>query len=184
MFNFEIPPLTAAVLGTVVSIFIMRVVGNTASTMRVLVMTRGRKFLAAFLGFFEVSLYALAIAPVINNLSNVWNLLGYGLGFSVGTLVGMWLEERVALGFATIRIVSKENSHQIADTIRNAGYGATVSTGWGREGSVRQVSTTVRRKEIKLIRALAEQVDPVAFITVEEAYGIRRGYMRYVRHER
>ena len=184
MFNFTAPPLTAELFGAVLTIFFLRIIGVALSTIRVLIMLRGRKLLSALMGFFEVTIYVLAVGPVVNDLDNVWNLLGYGLGFSVGTLVGMWLEERLALGYATVRIVSREKSQAIVKAIHNAGYGATLSWGWGREGSVRMVTATVRRKEVKTITSLAEKIDPEAFVTAEETHTIRRGYMRMARHER
>ena len=184
MLTFEIPPLSAQVLWAVFLIFVLRVIGVTLATVRVLIMTRGKKLVAASIGFFEVMVYALAIGQVVNNLSNVWNLLGYSFGFAVGTLVGMWLEERLALGYATVRIVSKYKGQAVADAIREGGYGATVEWGQGRNGAVGLVTATVRRKEVEAVCALADQVDEDAFVTVEEARTIRRGYMRIARHER
>lgn len=184
MLTFEIPPLSAQVLWGVFLIFVLRVIGVTLATVRVLIMTRGKKLLAASIGFFEVLVYALAIGYVVQNLSNVWNLLGYSLGFAVGTLVGMWLEERMALGYASVRIVSKYKGHAVADAIRDAGYGATLEWGQGRNGAVGLVVVTVRRKEVDTVCALADEVDPSAFVTVEEPRTIRQGYMRIARHER
>jgi hypothetical protein len=46
------------------------------------------------------------------------------------------------------------------------------------------VTAAVRRKEVDAVCALADQVDSEAFVTVEEARTIRRGYMRVARHER
>lgn len=180
----EIPSLSAQVLWAVFIIFVLRVIGVTLATIRVLIMTRGKKLVAASIGFFEVLVYALAIGQVVNNLSNVWNLMGYSFGFSVGTLVGMWLEERLALGYASVRIVSKYKGHAVADAVRGAGYGATVEWGQGRSGAVGLVVATVRRREVEAVCALADQVDPSAFVTVEETRTIRRGYMRIARHER
>jgi len=184
MFTFEIPPLSTEIIWGVFLIFALRVIGVTLATVRVLIMTRGKKLLAASIGFFEVLVYALAIGYVVNNLSNVWNLLGYSLGFAVGTLMGMWLEERLALGYASVRIVSKYRGHALADAIRDAGYGATIEWGQGRNGTVGLVVATVRRKEVATVCTLADQVDPGAFVTVEETRTIRRGYMRIARHER
>jgi uncharacterized protein YebE (UPF0316 family) len=184
MFTFEIPPLSAQILWAVFLIFILRVIGVTLATVRVLIMTRGKKLLSASIGFFEVLVYALAIGQVVNNLSNVWNLASYSFGFAVGTLVGMWLEERLALGFASVRIVSKYKGSAIAGAIRDAGYGATVEWGQGRSGAVGLVVAAVRRKEVGAVTALADKIDPDAFVTVEETRTIRRGYMRIARHER
>jgi uncharacterized protein YebE (UPF0316 family) len=134
MLTFEIPPPSAQVLWAVLLILILRVIGVTLATIRVLIMMRGKKLPAASIGFFEVLVYALAIGQVVNDLSNVWNLFGYCLGFALGTLVGMWLEERLALGYASVRIVSRYKGHAVADAIRDAGYGATVEWGQGRNG--------------------------------------------------
>jgi uncharacterized protein YebE (UPF0316 family) len=184
MLNFEFPPLSAPVLWGVSLVFVLRVIGVTLATIRVLIMMRGKKLLSAAIGFFEVLVYALAIGYVVTNLSNVWNLIGYSLGFAAGTLLGMWLEERLALGYASVRIVSKYRGHAVADAIRDAGYGATVEWGQGRSGAVGLVVATVRRKEVDAVCALADRGDPGAFVTVEETRTIRRGYMRIARHER
>ncbi|GAB4540283.1 MAG: DUF2179 domain-containing protein [Anaerolineae bacterium] len=181
---FEISPPTFEILWAALIIFMLRVIGVTLATIRVLIMMRGKKLAAASIGFFEVLIYALAIGQVVNDLANVWNLSGYSLGFAVGTLVGMWLEERLAMGYASVRIVSKYRGYAVADAIRNAGYGATVEWGQGRSGSVALVVATVRRKEVDAVCKLADQVDPSAFVTVEETRTIRRGYMRIARHER
>jgi uncharacterized protein YebE (UPF0316 family) len=182
--TFEAPLPTPEVLGAFLLIFVLRIIGVTLSTIRVLLMMRGKKVISASIGFFEVLVYVLAIGPVVNNLGNVWNLLGYCLGFAVGTLVGMRLEEHLALGYASVRIVSKYKGYEVANAIRDAGYGATVEWGQGRDGVVGLVVATVRRKEIPSVCALADQVDPKAFVTVEETRTIRRGYMRIARHER
>jgi len=182
--SLEIPALTAQVLVAFLTIFVLRVIGVTLATIRVLIMMRGKKVISASIGFFEVLVYVLAIGPVINNLGNVWNLLGYCLGFAVGTLVGMWLEERLALGYASVRIVSKYRGQAVVKAIRDDGYGATFEWGQGRDGAVGLVVATVRRKEVDKVCALADEIDPSAFVTVEETRTIRRGYMRIARHER
>jgi uncharacterized protein YebE (UPF0316 family) len=182
--TFEVPPPTPEVFTAFLLIFLLRIIGVAVSTIRVLIMMRGKKVMSASIGFFEVLVYVLAIGPVVNGLGNVWNLLGYCLGFAVGTLVGMSLEEHLALGYASVRIVSKYKGYEIANAIRDAGYGATAEWGQGRDGAVALVVVTVRRKEIDSVCALADQVDPKAFVTVEETRTIRRGYMRIARHER
>ncbi len=182
--EFELPALSGAVITGAVIIFVLRIIGVTLATLRVLIMMRGRKILAASMGFFEVLVYVLAIGQVVNNLGNVWNLLGYCLGFAAGTLIGMSIEERLALGYATIRIVSRYNGQHMADAIRVAGYGATIDWGQGRDGTVGIVYVTVRRREIDAVVNLADEVDDEAFVTVEDTRTIRRGYMRIARHER
>lgn len=182
--EFEIPVLTGPVLEAALFIFVLRVIGVALSTVRVLVMLRGQKILSMVMGFFEVLVYVVAIGQVVNNLSNVWNILGYCLGFSAGTLIGMWLDERFILAFANVRIVSRYKAQRLGDRIREAGYGATVAWGSGQSGSVGIVTATVRRQEVAEVCRLADDVDPEAFVTVEEARAVRRGYMHMVQREK
>ena len=165
-------------------IFALRVIGVTLATVRVLLMTRGYKLPAASIGFFEVLVYVLAIGQVVQNLSNLWNVFGYCLGFSVGTLLGMWIEQRMALGYATVRVVSVERADAIAEAIREAGHGATEGWGHGTKGLIGTVKTVIRRKEVDKVCDLVTRTDPDAFITVEETRWVSRGYMRTARHER
>lgn len=182
--QFEIPQLTWPIVQAALFIFVLRVVGVALSTVRVLVMLRGQKLLSMAMGFFEVLVYVIAIGQVVSNLSNVWNVLGYCLGFSAGTLVGMWLDERFIMGFSNVRIVSRYKAQRLGDRIREEGYGATVAWGSGQKGSVGIVTATVRRQEVSAVCQLAEDVDPDAFVTIEEARAVRRGYMHLVQREK
>lgn len=184
MLGLNVPPLTAAALSAALFIFVLRVFGVALSTVRVLVMMRGQKLASVVLGFFEVLVYVIAIGQVVSNLSNVWNVLGYCLGFSVGTLVGMWLDEKLVLGYANVRIVSRNKAQKLADSIRGAGYGATVGWGSGRTGTVGVVTATVRRNEVGEVCRLADNADPDAFVTIEEARAVRRGYMHMTQREK
>lgn len=176
-------PVTDVLIAAFI-IFLLRVVGVTLATLRVLLMTRGYKLLSATSGFIEVLVYVLAIGQVVQNLSNLWNLFGYCFGFFVGTLLGMSIEERMALGYATVRVISVERADAIAEAIREAGYGATEGWGYGAKGLIGTVKTVVRRKEVDAVCDLISQADSEAFITVEETRWVSRGYMRMARHER
>ncbi|MBE2198380.1 MAG: hypothetical protein IAE79_07190 [Anaerolinea sp.] len=184
MFGIEVPPLTWAVVGAAAWIFTLRVIGVTLSTVRVLVMLRGRKLASMVMGFFEVLVYVIAIGQVVNNLSNIWNILGYCLGFSAGTLAGMWLDERTVIGFATVRIISRLKGTHVAEALRAAGYGATIEWGMGREGRVGMVLTIVRRQEVEDVCKLAEGIDTQVFVTVEATQAVRRGYMHLAQREK
>ena len=184
MFSFDLPPLTSDVLMGAILIFFLRVIGVAISTIRVLVMMRGKKVAAFVAGFFEVLTYVIAIGEVVNNLDNVWNVLGYCLGFSVGTVAGMLLDERTASGFANVRIISRYKAQSIIDEIHKAGHGATVGWGHGRGGTVGMIVAVVRRKEVDRICTIAEAIDPNAFITIEDTRAIRRGHIQLSYQER
>jgi len=167
-------PILSALL-----IFGLRLSDMTLDTLRMLFVLRGRKWQAGLVGFAQATIFVVAITTVIRNVDNVWNIVGYSLGFAAGIVVGMTLEERMALGHSHLQIVSSAKGHAVAEALRGAGYAATVMTGMGKDGMVAIVQATVRRQEVAAAKALAQQADPNVFITVEEVRPLARGYFRF-----
>ena len=159
-------------------IFVMRVCDVSIGTIRLILLTRGRKYHAAMLGFFEVLIFLIAISEVVRNANNVANILGYCAGFAVGNIVGVTLEERIALGFSLVRVFTHQKGEEIADALRTADFGATETFGQGRDGVVSIIETAVHRRDLPKVQKLIAQIDNKAFVVVDEARGIFRGHLR------
>lgn len=159
-------------------IFVLRVIGISLSTVATILTVQGRKLLAVLTGSLSTLIYVVTIAPVVVNLNNITNLIAYVAGFGVGTWVGMILEERMALGFSEVRIISTSRSEEIAAALRAAGFGVTKMHGLGQAGSVGIVDIFVPRKSVPQVIQTAEEVDPQAIVTVSEARLVQRGYWR------
>jgi len=166
-------PLLGALL-----IFCLRLIDVSLGTVRILMAVRGRRLLAGVLGFFEVSIFLVAISQVLTNIGNWWNVLGYAGGFAVGTIIGMTIENKLAIGLAEVEIVSMGRGTEIAEALRAEGYGATEFLGAGHENIVDLVRTVVRRREVPSITAAASVIDESAFITVHEMQRAYRGRWR------
>jgi uncharacterized protein YebE (UPF0316 family) len=161
------------------TIFLVRVLSIAISTVRVLIMGRANNLLIAALAFTEALMFALTFGQVASNLGNLWNLGAYSLGFAAGTWVGMLIEERVVTGYATVNVVSMGKSLPIAEAIRAAGFGATRTSGEGTSGTVGLVHAVVNRRDTARIVSLAQQIDPKAFVTVEETRRVSQGFLGY-----
>ncbi|MBN1264234.1 MAG: DUF2179 domain-containing protein [Anaerolineales bacterium] len=159
-------------------IFCLRVVDMSMDTLRVLFVIRGRKGLAWILGFVQSTLWVIAITSVLSNLDNILNIIGYAGGFATGIVVGMTIEERLAIGHGNLRIISSRKGSAITEQLRKAGYGVTELPGRGRDGMVTILDVSVQRKDIARVRMLVDSADPDAFITVEEIRPLHRGYWR------
>jgi uncharacterized protein YebE (UPF0316 family) len=159
-------------------IFGLRVCDMSLDTLRVLFVVRGRKPLAWFLGFFQSTIWVLAITSVLGNLDNLWNIVAYAGGFATGNVVGMAIEERLAIGHSHLQIISSRRGAAIAESIRAAGYAATEMAARGRDGTVSVISCSIRRRDIVRVRNEVEKIDPEAFITVEDIRPIHRGFWR------
>ena len=117
-------------------IFGLRVVDMALDTIRVLFVVRGRKGLAWVLGFFQALVFVIAISSVLSNLDNPLNVLGYAAGFATGNVVGMLLEERMAIGYMHLSIISPRLGAALAEQLRAAGYAVTELPGRGKNGAV------------------------------------------------
>jgi uncharacterized protein YebE (UPF0316 family) len=154
----------------------LRVLGIAVSTLSTLMTVQGRKFYAVAAGFFSSLVYVIAIGKVVTNLNNVWNILAYAGGFAGGTLVGMVLDQRLALGFAEVRFISTEDGRGLAGALREAGFGVTELEGHGRERTVEVVAVLCPRKEVKNVLEIGRDVDNDAIVTVTEPRSVERGY--------
>jgi uncharacterized protein YebE (UPF0316 family) len=159
------------------AIFLLRIVDVSMSTMRILLAVRGHKVLVPIFGFVEVTVWIFAAGHAIRHLDSLPHIIGYAGGFTMGTVVGLWIEEKLALGIATMRIVTDHVGAGLADRLRAMGCGATEFAASGAKGPVEVVFTVVRRRQVREAITVVEAWDPDAFITIEEPREVRRGWM-------
>jgi uncharacterized protein YebE (UPF0316 family) len=152
----------------------------SVSTLRTIIVTRGKHTWAAGLGFVEVSLWLTAVNQVIGNLNTGWNVVGYSLGYAVGTMLGMGVERWLAMGHVDIHIVSLARGLEIAQKVRQAGYGATQLPAQGRSGPVHLIEVVTARKQVADILRVVNEVDATSFVTIQEARQVVQGYPRPV----
>ena len=159
-------------------IFILRVSDMTLDTLRVLFVMRGKKRIAWILGFFQSAIFVLAIGRVLTQLNNPLNIIGYAAGFATGNVVGMLIEERIAIGHVLINIISPRRGSAIVDHLRQNGYAVTELSARGKDGMVSMINCSVLRKQVDPVRELVNEIDPEAFITAEDVRPVRRGFWR------
>jgi uncharacterized protein YebE (UPF0316 family) len=158
-------------------IFLLRVADMTMDTLRVLFVMRGRKKISWILGFFQSAIYLLAIGSVIKSLDAL-SLIGYAAGFATGNVLGMLIEERLAIGHTLMTIISSRRGPAVASRLRSEGFAVTEIPGRGKDGMVTLINCNVMRKEIDEVRGTVHQVDQEAFITSESIHPVRRGFFR------
>lgn len=162
---------------TLLFIFVARIFDVSFSTIRVLMLTRGKRLHAALLGFFEVSIYIMALSQVIQELNSPLKILTYALGFSCGTLVGGFIEEKIAIGYALVQLIPKKHAPQLIIALRAENFGVTVVEGKGRTGPRSILNITLRRKNVPHFITLVNQIDPESFFTIFDARSTKGGYI-------
>ncbi|MGM8364035.1 DUF2179 domain-containing protein [Virgibacillus sp. W0181] len=166
----------------VVIILIINIVYVSFSTMRMILTLKGQRYLAALVSMFEITVYVLGLSLVLDNLDQIQNIIAYAVGFGIGVVVGSKIEEKLALGYITVNVVSSNPDIAFTKTLRTKGYGVTSWSSYGMEGDRLSMEILTPRKfELKLYETI-NQLDPKAFIISYEPKRIHGGF--WVKHVR
>lgn len=156
-------------------VFLARVVDVSLGTIRIIFTSRGKKHLAPLLGFVEVFIWVSVIAEITKGAHNIAAYLAYAGGFATGNYIGMWIEERLAIGNLVIRAILPENKTSLVEELRGAGYGVTSVNAQGAKGPVKLVYTIVSRKDLPNVIETIHNTYPKTFFTVEELRSVEQG---------
>lgn len=160
----------------VLAIFVVNVAYVSFFTMRTILTLKGYRYVAAVVSFLEVLVYVVGLGMVMSSLDQIQNIIAYAFGFSIGIIVGMKIEEKLALGYTVVNVTSSEYELDLPRQLRDLGYGVTHYTAYGRDGDrlILQILTP-RRFEFKLIDTI-KQIDNKAFIVAYEPRTIHGGF--------
>ena len=170
---FDSPVFTWIVIP--VLIILARIVDVTLDTIRIIYISRGMKYLAPIFGFFEVLIWLLAISTIMRNLNNPVYYLAYAVGFATGNLVGIFLEERLAMGRVVLRIITQKDITGLVTHLRSCGYGVTTVNAEGSSGPVKLVFTIIDRNKIEAVVKSIQDYNPKAFYSIEDVRLAKEG---------
>ena len=156
-------------------IFFARVVDVSMGTIRVIFVSRGLKYLAPIVGFFEILIWLLAIGQIMKNLSNPMCYVAYAGGFAMGNFVGIHIAEKLSIGVVMIRVVTTKDAAPLVDFLKTENYGVTSIDGHGTSGQVKVVFTIVPRREVRSVIELIKKFNPNAFYSIEEVGLVKKG---------
>lgn len=160
----------------VLIILIINVVYVSFFTVRMILTLKGQKYLAASLSAFEVTVYIIGLRLVLDNLNEIQNLVAYAAGYALGVLLGSKIEEWLALGYVTVRVITNRYDLPLAENLREQGYGVTSWMGEGRQGSRLMMEILTRRKAQQDLYNQIIAFDSKAFIISHEPQHFRGGF--------
>lgn len=156
-------------------IFLARIFDVTLGTIRIVFVSRGKKFLAPLFGFFEVLIWLLAIGQIMKNLNNAVCYVAYAGGFAAGNFIGLYLEEKLAMGTQVLRAIISQDATELIEFLRSRGYGVTNVEAHGISGKVNLVFMIIKRSELRKVVDFIQQFHPGSFYSVEDVREVRRG---------
>ncbi len=156
-------------------IFISRIIDVTFGTIRIIFVSKGKKFLAPLFGFFEIMIWLFAIGQVMQNLTNVNYYIAYAGGFAMGNFVGIYLEEKMAIGTMVVRIITKKDACDLIEALKSKNYGITIIDALGATGNVKLIFTIIKRVDVDEVVGMIKHFNPKAFFSIEEVRAASEG---------
>lgn len=169
------------VLMTFLAIFFAKIAHVSLGTLRIIYLSRGQSKIAAAIGFFEAIIYLFALSMVLANIDQWTNILVYGLGFAAGNLIGSMIEEKIAVGFVQVEIITVQNCGTMDDELREKGFGVTSIPCYGREGLHHNLQVILKRRELPELLKIVNQIDPNAVISIFDTRKIMGGYFARIK---
>lgn len=157
-------------------IFIAKCADVTLATVRTIFVVKGKKKLAFFVGIFEILIYLFAMDKVLGDMGDALKVISYALGFATGNVVGITLEEKLAIGLITAQIFTGKDVDEFADYLRHNGFGVTVIEGRGREGIKYILQVVLDRKHLSNFQKTIDKYDTKAFVAVSDIKKVTGGY--------
>jgi uncharacterized protein YebE (UPF0316 family) len=164
-------------------IFFARILDQSIGTMRLIFLSKGMKYIAPFLGFFEVIIWLLAIGQIMQHLDNWLCYIAYGAGFAMGNFIGITLEERLSIGTSIIRVILSSQSPELIAALKLHNFGLTILDADGAKGKVKIIFSIIRRKEIPIFLNTLHEYHPTAFYTIEDVKAAKEGVFKHGREK-
>lgn len=146
-------------------------------TLRTITMVKNLKLLTTFFGFLEAFTYVFGLAIVLSGQQNTIEMVVYALGFAMGLFVGIFVEQKMAIGFISISVNINHPNKALVDELRSLGYGVTVFQGEGRDGCRFRLDILTKRRREKELNRVIDKHEPKAFLISYEPKTFKGGYL-------
>lgn len=158
-------------------IFLCKVLENALATLRLIVISNGKKMLGAILAGATSLLWVFTTGIVVVDIKkDPLRVFFFCAGTFVGSYIGSKIEAKLAMGNNIITCIIDHAKEQIIDTIREQGYAVTVLKGAGKESEKLILMILLPRKKRKQICDFIQSLDQDAVIIAEKVIPIIGGY--------
>ncbi len=156
-------------------IFFGRIVDVSLGTLRILFVSKGAKYIAPIIGFFEVLIWIVVISEIFSRANNVIAYLSYAAGYATGNYIGILIEQKIAYGFILYRIYTKKDGKELVMLLNAKDMGATQIHASGSLGDIDIIETVVERKMTTNVEKTLNNFDPGLFYVTEDIRSRRSG---------
>ncbi|HEX2254943.1 MAG TPA: DUF2179 domain-containing protein [Thermoanaerobaculia bacterium] len=164
-------------VGVPLLILLARMIDVTLGTVRIIFVSRGLRRVAPLVGFVEILVWLLAITQVMQHLDRPLNYVAYAAGFALGTWLGIVIEQRLALGLLSVRIITEDDAEDLMNDLGEHRFGVTTFAARGLRGNVRLLFTIIPRNQLEHVMDIVRHRHPSAFVAVSDVREASEGYL-------
>lgn len=161
-----------SLLLTCIKIFFARILDVSLNTIRTTFVIKGKTFIVALIAFVEITIWLLVARTAINVELNLWIVLSYSGGYTMGTILGTtFINKFVKTNMELIVISTKiKNTKKIKDK----NFGVSILN---KDKNKTILLIETNKKRLDELTSLLKKLDNEAFITIKETKTIINGYM-------
>lgn len=146
-------------------------------TLRTIFLVRNIPYLASILGMAEMLIYVFGLSLVFSGDQSITAMVVYAVGFGIGIIYGTKIEQKLAVGYIYITVNTESKNVELIDVLRNSGFGVTLYTGEGRDGTRYKLDILTKRNRESEVVAIVEKFEPKAFIISYEPRFFKGGFL-------
>lgn len=151
-----------------VMIFFGRICDVTLGTLRIIFVSKGEKYKAPIVGFFEVFIWVVIISQIFSQANSLVAYISYAAGYAAGNYVGILVENRIAFGYQLLRVYTKKEALELIKVLNSKDIGATFVKGEGAVSQVHIVEIVIGRKSLNEVIGIISDFDSKVFYLVED----------------
>jgi len=151
-------------------IFISKIVENALATLRLIVVANGKKTLGAVLNGVIGLVWIFATSMVIVDINkDLLKIVFFCLGSAVGSYLGSYIEEKIALGSNVLMCIVNEKYEECVKKKLNNYQITTISE---KNNKYSILLIFIKRKETRKISSIIKSIDKNCILISEKAKSI------------
>lgn len=158
---------------TYFTIFISKIIENALSTLRLIVVAKGKKIFGAILQFIIAFVWVITTGIVVVNIKeDPYKIIFFALGSLIGSYIGSIVEEKIALGNDLITVISNKYENEIIKELANNDLSVFKINGYINNKKIPILFITNEKKKRKNIIKIIKKIDNNSIIQVQSIKNI------------
>ena len=143
-----------------------RILDVSISTIRLLLVMNGKRNIAPFVGAIEVFLWITIVGQIIKGENSIISYISYGIGFGLGTYIGMKIEEKLAIGQVMIKSVTAKPADELIIYMKKHEIKFSHIEAETNDGAAHIIWAVIERKDLPEVTTVMHAFNPGAQFTV------------------